>query len=190
MPSIHLQSSDAETFKVDVNVASKSITIKTMLDDLGLEGDDETPVPLPNVDGKTLKKVIEWCTKHKDGDDQKIPDVGNLSLGNGTNDATQKKEEASEDGWTPDDLNLEKMESWDKDFYNVSQSEVFDILLAANYLDIKCLYKAGCKTVAIMIKECKSPEEIRQKFNCENDFTAEEEQKIREENEWCMSEKF
>ena len=87
-------------------------------------------------------------------------------------------------------MNLEKMESWDKDFYNVSQPEIFDLLLAANYLDIKCLYKAGCKTVAKMIKECKNPEEIRKKFNCENDFTPEEEEKIRAENEWCMSEKF
>ena len=72
MPSIQLQSSDAENFKVDVKVASKSITIKTMLEDLGLEEDNaEIPVPLPNVDGKTLKKVIEWCTKHKDDNDQK-----------------------------------------------------------------------------------------------------------------------
>ena len=75
------------------------------------------------------------------------------------------------------------MESWDKDFYNVSQPEIFDLLLAANYLDIKCLYKAGCKTVAKMIKECKNPEEIRKKFNCENDFTPEEEEKIRRVSE-------
>ena len=112
MPSISLQSSDGENFCVDVEIARKSITIKTMLEDLGLEDEGaETPVPLPNVDGKTLKKIIQWCTKHKD--DQKIPDVGNLSLGS-SNDATaDKKEETSEDGWTPDDLNLDKMEPWD-----------------------------------------------------------------------------
>ena len=97
MPSIQLQSSDAENFKVDVKVASKSITIKTMLEDLGLEEDNaKIPVPLPNVDGKTLKKVIEWCTKHQDDDDQKIRVIGNLK--NDTND--EKKEETSEDGWT------------------------------------------------------------------------------------------
>ena len=105
MPSIQLQSSDAENFKVDVKVASKSITIKTMLEDLGLEEDNaEIPVPLPNVDGKTLKKVIEWCTKHQDDDDQKIREIGNLK--NDTND--EKKEETSEDGWTAGKLRIHK----------------------------------------------------------------------------------
>lgn len=28
---------------------------------------------------------------------------------------------------------------WDREFYNVDQSEIFDIVLAANYLDIKQL---------------------------------------------------
>lgn len=55
---------------------------------------------------------------------------------------------------------------------------------AANYLDIKALLDVGCKTVANMIKG-KSPEEIRKTFNIQNDFTAEEEDQIRRENEWA-----
>lgn len=68
---------------------------------------------------------------------------------------------------------------------------LFEIILAANYLDIKpllCVYDlsicwlrissvfsdVGCKTVANMIKG-KSPEEIRKLFNIVNDFTPEEE---------------
>ena len=31
----------------------------------------------------------------------------------------------------------------------------------------------------------KSPEQIRQLFNIKNDFTPEEEEQIRKENEWC-----
>ena len=31
-----------------------------------------------------------------------------------------------------------------------------------------------------------TPEEIRKTFNIQNDFTPEEEQQIREENQWCM----
>ena len=105
MPEIKLVSSTGKEFLVEMDIARKSITIKTMLEDLGLEEDNaEIPVPLPNVDGKTLKKVIEWCTKHQDDDDQKIREIGNLR--NDTND--EKKEETSEDGWTAGKLHIHK----------------------------------------------------------------------------------
>ena len=57
MPSIKLQSHDGETFFVDVEIAKQSVTIKTMLEDLGVDEDDEEGVPLPNVNGAILRKV-------------------------------------------------------------------------------------------------------------------------------------
>jgi hypothetical protein len=68
---------------------------------------------------------------------------------------------------------------------------LFDIILAANYLDIKPLLSVlfeynplpllmllssdlGCKAVAGMVKG-KTPGEIRKLFNVVNDFTPEEE---------------
>ncbi|KAF3831655.1 hypothetical protein GH733_000467 [Mirounga leonina] len=58
MPSIKLQSSNGEIFEVDVEIAKQSIWE-------WIEGDDD-PVPLPNVNAAILKKVIQWCTHHKD----------------------------------------------------------------------------------------------------------------------------
>lgn len=51
-------------------------------------------------------------------------------------------------------------------------------------LEIRSLLDIGCKTVANMIKG-KTPEEFRKTFNIENDFTPEEEDQIRRENEWA-----
>ena len=65
MPMIKLQSSDGEVFQVDVEIAKQSVTIKTMLKDMGMEEEDEEVVPLPNVNAAILKKVIQWATHHK-----------------------------------------------------------------------------------------------------------------------------
>ncbi|XP_026385081.1 SKP1-like protein 1B [Papaver somniferum] len=42
-----------------------------------------------------------------------------------------------------------------------------------------------CQTVADMIKG-KTPEEIRKTFNIKNDFTPEEEEEVRRENQWAF----
>ena len=34
--------------------------------DLGMDEDDDDAIPLPNVNSAILKKVIQWCTYHKD----------------------------------------------------------------------------------------------------------------------------
>lgn len=55
MPTIKLQSSDGEIFEVDVEIAKLSVTIKTMLEDLGMDEEDDEAIPLPNVNAAILK---------------------------------------------------------------------------------------------------------------------------------------
>ena len=159
MSTIKLQSSDGEIFPVEVEVAKQSITIKTMLDDLGLEEDDDEVVPLPNVNAAILKKVIQWATQHKE--DPPLPEKD------------ENKERRTDD-----------ISAWDSEFLKVDQGTLFELILAANYLDMKGLLDITCKTVANMIKG-KTPEEIRKTFNIKNDLTPAEEEQIRKENEWC-----
>jgi len=66
---------------------------------------------------------------------------------------------------------------WDKEFCNVDQPTLFEMILAANYLDIKPLLDLTCKTVANMIKG-KTPEEIRKTFGVNQPFTPEEEEQV------------
>ncbi|GJN29358.1 hypothetical protein PR202_gb17579 [Eleusine coracana subsp. coracana] len=83
------------------------------------------------------------------------------------------------------DDNNNELKSWDADFIKVDQATLFDLILAANYLDIKGLLDLTCQTVADMIKG-NTPEQIRQTFNIKNDFTPEEEAEIRRENAWAF----
>lgn len=77
------------------------------------------------------------------------------------------------------------LEKWDKEYAVVDQQRLFELILAANYLNIKPLLDLTCQTVANMIKG-KTPEDIRSTFNIENDFTPEEEEEVRRENQWAF----
>lgn len=78
----------------------------------------------------------------------------------------------------------EVVQDWYARFVAVEQETLFELILAANYMDVKPLLDLTCATVASMIKG-KSPEEIRRTFNIVNDFTPEEEAQVRDENKWC-----
>jgi S-phase kinase-associated protein 1 len=52
--------------------------------------------------------------------------------------------------------------------------DIFEIIEASNYLEIKKLSELSCAKIATLIKG-KSPEEIRATFNIKNDFDEEEE---------------
>ena len=72
---------------------------------------DEEVVPL-NVNAVILKKVIQWATYHKD--DPPLPEDD------------ENKEKRTDD-----------ISSWDADFLKVDQGTLFELMLAANSLDIK-----------------------------------------------------
>ncbi|KAL0422916.1 UNVERIFIED_CONTAM: SKP1-like protein 1A [Sesamum latifolium] len=155
---IVLKSSDGETFEVEEAVALESQTIKHMIED----NCADTSIPLPNVTSKILAKVIEYCKRHVD--------------------AAAK---ASADATASDKVAEDDLKAFDAEFVKVDQGTLFDLILAANYLNIKSLLDLTCQTVADMIKG-KTPEEIRKTFNIKNDFTPEEEEEVRRENAWAF----
>ncbi|CAN0914029.1 SKP1-like protein 4, partial [Linum grandiflorum] len=163
-----LKSSDGETFEVSEAVATKSNMLKNMIDDLVDCSND--PIPLANVTGQVIAKVIEYCNKHVE-------------------------EEAKEDGSGGYVFTLSEGESsnkslteWDGSFVKElrqDQDMLFDVILAANYMDIKGLFDLTCKEVAEMMKG-KDVEEIRKIFHIKNDYTKEEEEEIRREYHWAF----
>ncbi|EJT44741.1 SKP1-like protein [Saccharomyces kudriavzevii IFO 1802] len=188
--SVVLVSGEGERFTVDKKIAERSLLLKNYLNDMhdsNLQNnsdsdsdsdsemnhkskdnnngddddendDDEIVMPVPNVRSSVLQKVIEWAEHHRDSN---FPDEDD-----------------------DDSRKSAPVDSWDREFLKVDQEMLYEIILAANYLNIKPLLDAGCKVVAEMIRG-RSPEEIRRTFNIVNDFTPEEEAAIRRENEWA-----
>lgn len=78
------------------------------------------------------------------------------------------------------------VKNWDADFMNIGKDALFELIMAADYLDVMSLLDLICQIVADMIKG-KTPEEICQTFSIQNDFTPEEEDKIRSQSSWAFS---
>lgn len=161
---ITLISQEGDKFKILKKEAEMSGLIFTMIkddDDEDNNEDNNTEIPVVNVKSKILGKVIEFCKYHTEHGQMK--EIEKPLKSSNMNDV---------------------VDEWDAEFVNVEQEELFEMILAANYLDIKSLLDLTCATVASKIKG-KTPEEIRQTFNIVNDFTPEEEAQVREENKWC-----
>jgi len=153
-------SKEGDSFQVATSVAIMSELVKTMMDEDEDEDETTPEIPLPNVKGPVLRKVIEFCEHHLKEPMTEIEKP--LKSGNMA-DVVQK---------------------WYADFADLEQVLLFELILAANYMDIKPLLDLTCATVASMLKG-KTPEEIRSLFNIANDFSPEEYEAIREENMWC-----
>nr|ARF07831.1 SLF-interacting SKP1-like protein 2 [Solanum peruvianum] len=83
------------------------------------------------------------------------------------------------------DSNEEEIKEFDKEFLKDKRyNDMFDLIVAANYLHIVDLMNLICQTIADRIKH-KSVIAIRQIFGITNDYTSEEEEKIREDHKWA-----
>eukprot|EP00292_Cryptomonas_paramecium_P034407 CAMPEP_0113704894 /NCGR_PEP_ID=MMETSP0038_2-20120614/26800_1 /TAXON_ID=2898 /ORGANISM="Cryptomonas paramecium" /LENGTH=136 /DNA_ID=CAMNT_0000629781 /DNA_START=131 /DNA_END=538 /DNA_ORIENTATION=- /assembly_acc=CAM_ASM_000170 len=135
----------------------RSTVIKQMLEDLPepSEGEEQQD-PVPLMDRSCNSKILEKVIEYL------------------------TKHQEFDTSSTPQ----EDKDAWDKKYVEVEDEDLFNLILAANFLDVKDLLDLTCKTVAEYIKQCKTPEEIRQRFNIPNDFTPEEEEEVRKENAW------
>lgn len=153
--TIILVSSDNVEMTVPTKIAKMSKLVETMM-----EGDsDEQKIPLPNVKSNVLQKVIKFLTYHNINPCQEIEKP--LKSAN----------------------MIDNVCPFDAEFIDLEQEFLFELILCANYMDIKSLLDLSCAKVASMLKN-KTPEEIRKTFNIVNDFTPEDEQILQNENAW------
>ncbi|KAJ0246599.1 SKP1 component [Hirschfeldia incana] len=156
--TIKLKSSDDVPFEVDEAVVHQSPILRNVVQDC-----PDPEHKIAQVKGKILAKVLEYCEKHVvvfvDGGDDS-------SSSSSAGDALKK---------------------WDAEFISeMDLSTVYDLIMAANFLDIKGLFDLTCQRVADEIAACKDHKEIRATLGIESDYTAEEEAEVLRENEWAF----
>ena len=140
--------------RVEKRVALQTGLIKHMLEDNDTDGED---IPLLQYDEKTLQRVFDF-TKHE-LDIEKLPEIPRP---------------------VPTERLADCVPVWFANFMSLnSLEEVYDIISAANYLEIPSLTELGCAKVGCLMKNKTIPE-LRKMFNIENDFTPEEERTILE----------
>ena len=141
-----LTSSDGIKMTLDEKSASRSTVIKGLLQDF----QEDRDIPMPEVRGDVLKKIVEYLIHYRDNEPKDIPKP------------------------LPSANLLEVTDEWDVNFINsIDLDTTFDIINAANYMDIKSLLDLACAKVASVMKN-KTAEEIRNMFNIECDLTEEE----------------
>lgn len=153
---VTLVPSEGENITVPLKVANVSKLFKTMNEDVDDDEDEIEVIPVPNVTHKTLKKVLEFCEYFLEHGMDEI-----------------EKPLRSQ-------IMTEIVSEWYANYIDIDNIEIFNIVSAANYLDILELLQLGCAKVASMIKG-KTPEEIKKEFNIENDLTEEEKESITQE---------
>lgn len=78
------------------------------------------------------------------------------------------------------------LRGWDAEYVgSMSTSELFNVVLAANYLNIPPLLDLTCQAIADLIRG-KTADEIRQILGIINDMTVEEEEEVKRENQWAF----
>lgn len=126
---------------------------------LGESNSADTVVPLNDVNAKVLAKVLEFCAHHQN---DQAP-------------ASDSDEDKKADITIPE---------WDAEFLKINQDMLYELTMAANYLDVRNLLDVTTKTIANMIKG-KTPEEMRKIFNIKCDYTEAELEALKKENSWC-----
>lgn len=130
-----LVSKEGDKMSVDRDVATMSVLIKNLLEDVE---DSESPIPLPNVSHDILKKIMAFCEHHKN---EPVLDKHKVST-----------------------LQKYEMDEWDKAFFNVEKPMLFEIILASSYMDTKLLTQTASRVVANMIAGM-SPNEVKAFFD-------------------------
>ena len=165
MSEIKIISSESEEFILKENLYKHSKYLNDLFissQEISSENEETFTINLENITSQVVSKIIDFLEKYDNSPFNKI-----------------------EKPLRSDDLSYCVSQEYLDFLDSMGDMELlFEVIKAANFLEIESLLDLTCAKVATMLKG-KSVEEIRQTFGIENDFTPEEEEEIKKENAWC-----
>jgi len=125
---IRLRSSDDQLFEVTEKVAFQSGMVKQMVKEVESETADHV-IPLANVTGPTLAKVLEYCKHRVQEDAQKSPDFADDAAEGADDD--EADDEFDIDNEKSKEKKVDKLSAFEQDFVSVDQTVLFDLMLVS-----------------------------------------------------------
>jgi len=125
---LKLISKDKQDFTVERKQAFVSMLVKTCLEN----DDSAVEVPIPGVTGSVLNLVVQYMVHHKGIEPQLVEKPLRSKI----------MKDVCADKWDAEYI----------DKIGDSRQQLYDLILAANYMDIKSLLHLGCAKVASLIK--------------------------------------
>tara|TARA_R100001163_G_scaffold65832_1_gene65445 strand:+ start:13151 stop:13711 length:561 start_codon:yes stop_codon:yes gene_type:complete len=170
--------------------ADKKIKLEIIDDDSNVVENGTVEVEWQDI--KNCRTVSDMLSALGDGDDTDMElavplpqnNVKNIGL---LNKVCEFSQFMRTDEWPTDERKEDspienELTNWEKKFVeDVDTSTLQELILLANYLNFSYMLESLCCGIAGLLKD-KSTEEIRQQFGIKNDFTPEEEEKVKKEN--------
>lgn len=163
---IKVRTKDLVKFEITLGQAYQSGLIKDIVDPIEDHDEDhdydEHPIPIPNVESKEFKKVMEYMKNHYKNRAERIerPLQGNLR---------------------------DSLSDWDNEFLNKNKvgDMIVRLIKAATFLNMKYLLELMSAKLASTFKD-KRIGNIKEALGIKSDFTHQEMEKIIEKNKNCI----
>ena len=144
--SITLISSDLNPIEIKTKAAMRSNLIKNLIEDY-----PQGNYPMNEVNYETLLKVKDYLDHYENLEPKEISQP------------------------LPKKDFIDCVDNWDYDYININKEKIFEIMLAANFMDIQPLLDLTCAKIASEIRG-KNEEDIRKVFNFEKGCDEDEEE--------------
>ena len=148
---------DGEEIELEFKVAKWCKLLQRIADD----GDLEEKIPLKDVKKVTFTKVVEFCNHLCENDP---PVIHKPLRSNNLADLTTEFYAGFVNG--------------------LGEEELFEVVLASNYLECQHLLELSSAKVATLIQHM-DVDQVREFFAIENDFTPEEMERVKQEIKWA-----